>query len=153
MYSIGDVAAIMGVATSTLRYYDKEGLLPFVNRDSGGRRRFSQDDLNYIEVINCLRGAGVPVKDVAEFIRLCMEGDSTLAERLEYIDAEIDRFEKRIAEGQDRLDFLRYKQWYYRTALSAGTESIHFLPGTRSIDPGERDRYRAQIGSSGDSRE
>ncbi|GEA92392.1 hypothetical protein PDA01_02850 [Pediococcus damnosus] len=80
-YSIGEVAEKMGTNTSTLRYYDKKGLLPFVDRDAAGRRKFKDNDFNFLKVINCLKKSGVPIKDISKFINLCLQGDGTLQER------------------------------------------------------------------------
>ena len=106
-YSISQAAAMMGTTPSTIRYYDKNGLLPFVKRDQNGRRAFVDNDFNFLKVINCLKKSGVPVKDIAGFINLCMQGDQTLAERYDYLDQEETVIEAKVAELQEQLDFLR----------------------------------------------
>ncbi|MTV82150.1 MerR family transcriptional regulator [Secundilactobacillus folii] len=141
MYSIGDIAKKMDISTSAIRFYDRKGLLPFVERDEAGRRQFKQEDLNFIEVIECLKKSGVPVKDIAHFIRLCMAGDGTLRERYDYLDKEEAMLNDKIADLQDQLDFLRFKKWYYKTSVQAGTEEIHFLPNTRMVDPKTHAEY------------
>lgn len=141
MYTIGDVAKIMGLSPSAIRFYDRQGLLPFVQRNSAGRRVFKANDLNFIEVISCLKKSGVPVKDIAHFIELCMAGDQTLKTRYEYLDHEEDVLMDKIAEMQSQLAFLRYKKWYYKTSVEAGTESIHFLPHTQTVDPQTKAQY------------
>lgn len=97
-YSISQAAAMMGTTPSTIRYYDKNGLLPFVKRDQNGRRAFVDNDFNFLKVINCLKKSGVPVKDIAGFINLCMQGDQTLAERYDYLDQEETVIEAKVAE-------------------------------------------------------
>ena len=71
-YLIGDIAKKMNVTTDTLRYYDKEGLLPFAKRNEAGRRIFTEDDLGYVEVINCLKKSAVPVKEIGQFIAMTL---------------------------------------------------------------------------------
>lgn len=136
---------MMGINTSAIRFYDKQGLLPFVERDSAGRRVFKKNDLNFIEVIDCLKKSGVPVKDIGHFVQLCMKGDGTLMERYEYLDKEEEVLEEKIEEMQKQLDFLRYKKWYYKTSVEAGTESIHFAPGTNTVDPQTKEKFQTEL--------
>lgn len=141
MYSIGTIADMMGINASAIRFYDRKGLMPFVERDSAGRRKFKQEDLNFIEVIDCLKKAGVPVKDIAKFIQLCMQGDATLQQRYDYLDQEEQALNDKITAMQAQLDFLQFKKWYYKTAVQAHTEDIHFLPNSRMVDPQARQDY------------
>ena len=69
-YTIGQMAEKLGVAPSTLRYYDKEGLLPFVERTAGGIRIFSDGDLETLKIINCLKDTGMQIKDIRNFISM-----------------------------------------------------------------------------------
>lgn len=150
MYSIGEIADKMGINASAIRFYDRKGLMPFVERDQAGRRKFKKQDLNFIEVIDCLKRSGVPVKDIASFIQLCMDGDSTLRERYDFLDGEEQQLTQKIHDLQSQLDFLRFKKWYYKTSVQAGTEDIHFLPGTRTIDPATRKQYQAALAQTND---
>lgn len=144
-YLIGDVAKKMNINTSAIRFYDKKGLLPFIERDEAGRRKFKQQDMNFLEVIDCLKKSGVPVKDIAHFVRLCMEGDGTLRERYDYLNNEEVNLEKKISDLNDKLAFLRFKKWYYKTSVEAGTEKIHFVPGENLVDPGAKVQYQAEL--------
>ena len=86
----------MGVAPSTLRYYDKEGLLPFVERSGGGIRMFKGEDIEWLSIIECLKKTGMPIKEIKQFIDWCIEGDSTIDKRLELIDRQRERVQKKI---------------------------------------------------------
>lgn len=141
MYSIGEVSKIYGVSTDTLRYYDKEGLLPFVKKNKAGRRVFSQDDLGYIEVIECLKKSAIPVKEIAKFMGWCVQGDETLPERYEFIVEQEGLLEEKIKLLEANLAFLRWKKWYYRKAKEAGTEAIFFEPGTKQVSGKWREEY------------
>ncbi|KGE17642.1 MerR family transcriptional regulator [Paenibacillus wynnii] len=77
MYSINEVATICDVTAHTLRFYDKEGLLPFVGRNGAGNRIFSDGDLVLVKVICCMKNTGMPIKDIRTYIELLMEGDTT----------------------------------------------------------------------------
>ena len=82
MYTVGEMAKLLNIPGSTLRYYDKEGLLPFVERSSGGIRMFQEKDYEWLKVISCLKKAGMSLKDIREYINLAMQGDDTIDERL-----------------------------------------------------------------------
>ena len=84
MYTIGQVSNITQISTDTLRYYDKIGLLPFVKRNQSGHRIFSENDLKYLEVIQCLKLSDVPVKEIGQFVEWTMMGDDTLNLRKEF---------------------------------------------------------------------
>lgn len=81
-YTVGEMARRMGVPASTIRYYDKEGLLPFVGRSSGGIRVFTEKDFEWLRIIECLKKTGMSLKDIREYIELAMQGDETIARRL-----------------------------------------------------------------------
>ena len=127
-YSIGEMAKILGVATSTLRYYDKEGLLPFVERTDGGVRRFKDEDVEWLVTIEHLKKTGMPIKDIAVFVSLDTQGDETIAQRLELIDRQRENVRQQIEQLENTLKVLDYKHWYYETALEAGTCDIHKTP-------------------------
>lgn len=124
-YTIGEMAKKLNVAASTLRYYDKEGLLPFVERSGGGIRMFKDEDMEWLTIIECLKQTGMSIKDIKIFIDWCMQGDSTIGARLNLIDQQRSAVEKQIQNMQNTLHVLEYKHWYYETAKEAGTCSIH----------------------------
>ena len=82
-YTVGEMAKLLGVPASTLRYYDKEGLLPFVERSSGGIRMFKDQDYEWLKIIECMKKAGMPIKDIKEYLELTLRGDETIHQRLE----------------------------------------------------------------------
>ena len=124
-YTVGEIARLLNVAPSTLRYYDKEGLLPFVERSSGGIRMFKEEDLSALEIIECLKKTGMPITGIREFMDLCMKGDSTIDERLALINRQYEVMLEQQKQMQATMHMLEYKQWYYTTAREAGTCDIH----------------------------
>ena len=80
-YTIQQVSNKMCLPTYTLRYYEKEGLLPSIERSKGGIRRFSEEDLDWLGLISCLKSTGMPIKQIKEFVDLSREGDQTLEQR------------------------------------------------------------------------
>lgn len=131
LYTVGEMAKLLDVAPSTLRYYDKEGLLPFVERSQSGIRMFKDTDYEWLQIINCLKKTGMPLKDIKDFIYMAMAGDETIDERLELFKKQKAVIEMQMAELQETLDTLNFKCWYYETAKNAGTTSV---PRDMSID-------------------
>ena len=123
-YTVGEMANIMGVPASTLRYYDKEGLLPFVERTSGGIRMFKEQDYEWMKIIECMKRAGMPIKDIRDYIELALEGDATIHERLQLFQNQKRLVQEQMKSLQHTLDVLDYKCWSYETAESAGTTDV-----------------------------
>ena len=80
--TIQEAAAETGVSRDTLRYYEKIGILPGIERSQSGHRRFSDDDMGWIKLVQCLRATGMPIEDLHAYAELVQQGDSTAAERL-----------------------------------------------------------------------
>ncbi|AET68656.1 putative transcriptional regulator [Desulfosporosinus orientis DSM 765] len=125
IYTVGEIAKKLNVTASTLRYYDKEGLLPFVERSSGGIRMFKDEDMLGLRIIECLKKTGMPIKDIKHFMDCCIEGDSTIEERLSIIKSQRDAVILQMKELHEMLGMLNYKCWYYETAKEAGTCAVH----------------------------
>ena len=125
LYTVGEMAKKLNVAASTLRYYDKEGLMPFVERSGSGIRMFKDSDFEWLSIIECLKKTGMPIKEIKKFIDWCMEGDSTIDQRLSLIKQQQAIVTEQLAQMQETLNMLNYKEWYYLTAKQAGTCAIH----------------------------
>lgn len=148
LYTVGEMAKKIGVAPSTLRYYDKEGLLPFVERSGGGIRMFKDSDMESINIIECLKKTGMTIKEIKQFIDWCREGDSTIEDRLALIDRQRENVLKQMEQLYRTLDTLTYKHWYYETAKKAGTCDVHKTMKDEDIPPeirAARDRVRADM--------
>lgn len=123
LYTVGEMAKILDISASTLRYYDKEGLLPFVQRSSGGIRMFTDKDYEWLKVIECLKHSGLSIKDIRNFIDMAMQGDVTsLTNRLTLFQSRRDAVKKQIEDMQETLALLEFKCWYYEQAIADGTE-------------------------------
>ncbi len=125
LYTVGEMAKKIGVAPSTLRYYDKEGLLPFVQRSESGIRMFKEDDMEWLSLIECLKKTGMPIKEIKKFVDWVMQGDDTIAQRLALIDQQRKTVLQQMDQLKETLVMLDYKHWYYQTAAEAGTCDIH----------------------------
>jgi len=120
-YSISEVASMMGVAPSTLRYYEKEGLLPNVKRVNG-KRVFEEKDFDWLRVLNCLKNTGMPIRRIKEYALLSQMGDESLSARYELIKAQREYVQDQIDRLNYYMEELDYKDWYYRTAIELGSE-------------------------------
>ena len=125
VYTIGEMAQMLDVPASTLRYYDKEGLLPFVERSNGGMRVFKTADYEWLQIIGCLKKTGMSLKDIRKFIYLVMQGDASIRERLELFEKRKQEVERQLEEIKETLNTINYKCWFYETAKAAGTVEVH----------------------------
>lgn len=121
MYTIGQVSKMFGLPISTLRYYDKEGLFPDIQRTSG-IRKFDEKEIEAIRVIECLKKSGMEIKDIKQFMEWCAQGSETYPQRealflkqKEHVEAEIERMNR-------VLDMIKFKCWYYEQAIKDGNE-------------------------------
>ena len=124
-YTVCEVAKRLELSPHTLRFYAKEGLLTFVDRDQNGNRIFKEEDFERLFMIASLKRAGMTIKQMRQFTELCDVGDSTIPQRLQMIKDQRDAVEEQITELQDALDVLKYKTWLYEVALEAGTTAVH----------------------------
>ena len=121
MYTIGQVSEMFNMPVSTLRYYDREGLFPALERKSG-IRRFSDRELEALRVIECLKSSGLEIKDIKRFMEWCEEGASTYPQRRELFEARMKKVEDEFRQLEKTLDMLKFKCWYYETAERLGSE-------------------------------
>lgn len=121
MYTIGQVSEMFGLPVSTLRYYDKEGLFPDIERVSG-IRKFGNKEIETLRVIECLKRSGLEIKQIKQFMKWCVEGSSTYSKRKELFEEQKKQVENEIRRMNKVLDMLTFKCWYYEEALKAGNE-------------------------------
>ena len=124
-YSISEVANELNLTVYTLRYYDKEGLLPFVERTASGTRLFKESDVEALKIIECLKSTGMPIKEIKHFIDWCSDGDSTLQQRYDMFIERKAIVEAQMEELKKTMELIEHKCFYYKTALDVGTEDIH----------------------------
>lgn len=124
-YTISQAAEKAGISVYTLRYYDKEGLMPFLDKLEDGTRVFKDSDFAWLRTITCLKDTGMSIKEIREFVGLCMGGDRTLKERLFIIRRHQEQFERQMEQMERHRKTIQWKVRYYETAVEAGTEAIH----------------------------
>ncbi len=121
MYTIGQVSEMFGLPVSTLRYYDKQGLFPEIERSSG-IRKFGKRELETLRLIECLKKSGMEIKDIKQFIDWCGQGPATFELRRELFEKQKANVEAEIRRMNKVLDMLRFKCWFYAQAIADGTD-------------------------------
>lgn len=122
MYTIGQVSKMFDLPVSTLRYYDKEGLFPNMERSSG-IRQFGEKELEALRVIECLKKSGVEIKDIKIFMEWCSQGSATYSKRRDFFLRQKEIVENEIHKLERTLDMISYKCWYYEQAVKDGNEN------------------------------
>lgn len=123
-YSIGKVSQMFDLPASTLRYYDKEGLLPHIQRQGTGIRRFDQRTIEALRVIECLKKSGMEIKDIKQFMAWCAEGPATYGQRLALFRQQRAKVEQEMARLEKTLAMIDFKCWYYSQAVATGSEAF-----------------------------
>ncbi|MEW2218836.1 MerR family transcriptional regulator [Streptomyces sp. NPDC006990] len=125
-YTISEAAELSGLSAHTLRWYERIGLMPHVDRSHTGQRRFSDRDLNWLDLVGKLRLTGMPVADMVRYAEMVRQGEQTFGERRALLEATREDVLARIAELHDTLEVLDYKIDHY----SRGTGD---LPAIRAV--------------------
>lgn len=112
---------MLGIPASTIRYYDRRGLIPDVDRGRGRMRRFDDANIEWLRLIERLKMAGMTIDEIREFTDLYRQGDATIERRRALIHARRDAIEERLRHMEETLDFITYKCWFYDTAAREGT--------------------------------
>lgn len=124
-YTIAQMAEICNLTAHTIRYYDKEGLLPFIERTPSGIRHFKDEDIEAFAIINCLKETGLGIKEIKTFMDWCKQGDETIEERLNLFLEQKKKVEAQMKELKKHLKKIDFKIQYYQTAKEAGTLAVH----------------------------
>ncbi|OPX46054.1 HTH-type transcriptional regulator AdhR [Ruminiclostridium hungatei] len=124
-YTIKQAAEKMNLTAYTLRYYDKEGLLPFVERDSAGNRLFTENDIEWLGLICCLKNTGMPIRKIKKFIQGALEGEHTLQSRVEMLLEHRNAVLKQMEELNKNLEKINHKINYYSGCLDTYKSSQH----------------------------
>lgn len=121
-YTIKKVSEMTGLSIPTIRYYDKEGLLPDLQRKESGYRVFSDRDLEAIDLIECFKESGLTIREIRHFMSLVRQGDVTLDERLAIYQMHIARLEEKLTAVQNALEHSRRTLAFYEIAAKTGSE-------------------------------
>lgn len=117
MYTVKEAAEKMDVSEHTLRFWAKSGFFPFVKRNENNIRQFSDNDLEWVRIVKCLRSVGTENKAIKRYIDLCIQGDSTIPERYGIIQATKIKAQKQMEELQKQMEILNYKESFYQNLI------------------------------------
>lgn len=119
-YTVGEAATKVGLTTYTLRWYEQEGLVEPINRDTGGRRRYRESDLRFLVLLTKLRSTGMSVADMRRYAQLARAGEATVQSRLDLFRAHRDGVLARIEALRQDLEAVNYKIEMYERKEQRG---------------------------------
>lgn len=114
---ISEVSAQYDITPDTLRYYERVGLLPMVNRNKSGIRDFNQTDIEWVEFIKCMRNAGLSIEVLTEYVEMVQQGDQTIAARKQILIDQRDALNEKMEKMRETLELLNYKIEGYENRL------------------------------------
>lgn len=117
-YTIREVTQKYDITTSTLRYYEKEGLLPVINKAKNGQREYTNGDLEWLEIIICMRKTGMGIAYIKRYIQLCHQGDDTIKERYQIFLNQKKIIEDKMLELENNMKKINHKiDWYEKKMM------------------------------------
>ena len=123
-YTVKDVAQKMKISAHTVRYYDNEGLIPFVSRTQSNIRKFSDYDLSWLKTVHCLRATNLSINDIKKYIDLCLKGNKTIKQRAEIIFSQEAKLKEQLKELQGQMEILQVKKRYYKELLKNKSNDV-----------------------------
>lgn len=123
MYTIGQISKMFHLPISTIRYYDKQGLFPYIERVSG-IRKFSEKEVEALRVIECLKKSGLEIKVIKDFMDWCTQGSSTYDKRGALFIAQRENVKSEIERLNNTLAIIEFKCWYYSQLQQGKTEEM-----------------------------
>ena len=118
--TIKEVSEKYNVSQDTLRYYERMKMIPKVHRTSGGIRDYRAEDLRWVELALCMRGAGLPVEAMIEYVKLCQQGDSTIEARMLLLKEQMETLLEQKAQIESTIKRLDFKISRYEEAVKTG---------------------------------
>lgn len=118
--TIKEVSEKYNISQDTLRYYERVGMIPKVNRKPNGIRDYTDEDLGWIELALCMRRAGLPVESIIEYNKLYLEGEHTIPARFDLLSHQLEILREQKEQLEETMDKLEYKVSKYQEALETG---------------------------------
>ena len=118
--TIKEVSEKYDISSDTLRYYERIGMIPEVTRTASGIRDYQESNLSWVELVICMRKAGVSVESLIEYVKMCMQGDTTFSARLHLLQEEKEKLEEQRSQLETAMKRLDYKISRYQKAVDTG---------------------------------
>ena len=122
MYTMKETCQKVDMNYETLKFYCNQGLIPNVKRDKNNYRIFDDRNVAWIQSLSCLKNCGMSIQEMKEYLELCLEGESTIPKRKIILDQKRKELEKKVAELNESIDYIDWKQGFYDDVLSGKTE-------------------------------
>jgi DNA-binding transcriptional MerR regulator len=122
--TITEVSEKFDLSQDTLRYYERIGLIPCVNRKKSGVRDYTEEDCKWVEFIKCMRSAGLPIEVLIEYVQLFQQGDGTFETRKELLIEQRAQLQKRMEDMQKTLERLNYKIARYESGIAVVEQTL-----------------------------
>jgi DNA-binding transcriptional MerR regulator len=126
-YTAKEASEITGLSTAALRYYEKEGIIPSIYRNELGSRKYSKEDITWVQMIQCLRSANVPVKSIKIYVKLLLEGSSTIDQRINLIEEYKQKMVKDMEYIQNGLNLINSKLSFYEKIKKQNCSNLTYL--------------------------
>lgn len=127
MYSMKETCEKLDISYETLKYYCNEGLVPNVKRDEHNYRIFDDNNINWLKSLMCLKKCGMTIQDIKSYLDLCLQGESSIPERKLILEKQKENLQNKIAELNESIDFINYKQQLYDDMLSGKIPFFSYL--------------------------
>ena len=134
VYTIDEAAGRMGLSKHTLRYYEREGLLPSIAKTSNGHRSYTEDDLGWVRFLQLLRATGMPIREMKAFVNITWAGDHTIPERVKVLTRYRQALVVRMESDQEHLEKLNSKIDYYVGVLAAQEATPEDITGAMASE-------------------
>lgn len=134
LYSMKETCEMTGLTYDTLKFYCNENLIPNVKRNKSNYRVFNDNDINWIKSLSCLKKCGMSIEEMREYLNLCLNGQSSIPERQEILDAKLCELENKKQEIQEAIDFVHWKQNFYNDVMSGKKKYFSYLIKTENDD-------------------
>ena len=118
MYTMKEACAQTGLSYETLKFYCNQGLVPNVRRDAQNRRVFSESDIAWIRSLECLKNCGMGIREMQEYISLCLEGQSSIPHRKKILERKRRELEQELSRIRESIAYIDRKQNFYDDVLS-----------------------------------
>lgn len=130
MFTMKEACEQTSLPYETLKFYCNQGLVPNVKRDKNNHRIFDEHDIAWINSLNCLKNCGMSIAEMKEYLKLCLEGESTIPKRKVILDVKRKSLEKQLKQTQECINYIDWKQGFYDDVLSGKTQYYSNLIST-----------------------
>lgn len=132
MYSMKETCEKVGMSYQTLKFYCNQGLIPNVKRDKNNYRIFDDKDIGWIKSLSCLKKCGMSIKEIREYLALCLKGEATIPERKLLLNMKRNKLVEELNQIQESIDYIDWKQGFYDDVLSGNTKYFSYLIHTEN---------------------